>query len=146
MIRSCALLLTLGCALLLPDAVRAADPSGTWITEDGEATIRIGRCGGALCGRLASLREPRHPVTGRPKTDENNRDPGLRERPLVGVQIVVRMTPNGKPGQWNGFVYNPEDGGSYPATLTVTSAGSLRLAGCMMKDVLCRGQTWTRAK
>jgi uncharacterized protein (DUF2147 family) len=100
-----------------------------WRTQDGDATIRIARCGGALCGRIAKLREPRDPETGRPKTDENNRDARLRSRPLVGVEIVIGMTPSGKPGQWTGRVYNPEDGGFYPAKLTLLSAGSLRLEG-----------------
>jgi uncharacterized protein (DUF2147 family) len=138
--------LALGAALVCADAARAADPVGNWLTEDGDATVRIAPCGNALCGRISHLREPRDPETGRPKTDENNRDPSLRERPLIGVQIIVRMTRGRHASQWTGHVYNPEDGGVYPATLTMQGARQLRLEGCMMKDVMCRGQTWTRAR
>jgi uncharacterized protein (DUF2147 family) len=134
--------------VVLAQATHAADPNpiGTWLTEGGEATIRIARCGEALCGRITALREPRDPVTGRLKTDEQNPDPQLRARPLIGVQIVIGMRRKGRSGQWNGRVYNPEDGGIYPATLTVLGARSLRLKGCMAEGVLCQGQTWGRIK
>ena len=146
MIERCARQLALAATLLGATAAHAADPLGMWRTQDGDATIRIGRCGGALCGRIAALREPRDPETGRPKTDENNRDARLRSRPLIGVEIVIGMTPSRKPGQWNGKVYNPEDGGFYPAKLTLLSARSLRLEGCIVPEVVCDGQTWTRTK
>jgi uncharacterized protein (DUF2147 family) len=132
--------------MLGANAAQAASPLGTWLTEDREATIKISRCGNALCGHIATLREPRDPATGRPKTDEFNRDAKLRDRPLIGVQIVIRMRPNGRPGQWTGQVYNPEDGGFYPAKLTLLSARSLRLEGCIAPEVLCDGQTWSRTR
>ena len=147
MSRRCTTVLALGAAILIAGTARAADPVGTWTTADAEATVQIAPCGGALlCGRIAALREPREPATGRPKTDDRNPDARLRRRPLVGVQIVVRMAPTGRPGQWAGHVYNPEDGGVHPATLTLLSARALRLDGCIIKDVLCLGQTWTRAR
>src|SRR5262249_7258632 len=47
----------------------AADATGTWLTEDGKARIRIAACGPALCGTIISLKEPNDPQTNRPKTD-----------------------------------------------------------------------------
>ncbi len=146
MIGRCTRFLTLAATLLAGSSAQAADPGGNWLTEDGDATIRIVRCGHALCGRIAALREPRDSETGRTMTDENNRNEKLRSRPLIGVQIINRMTPNGTPGQWVGQVYNPEDGGFYPAKLTLLNARSLRLEGCIVPEVLCNGQTWTRAR
>jgi uncharacterized protein (DUF2147 family) len=142
----CARLMVLAFALLGAHAAQASDPQGSWLTEDGEATINITRCGQALCGRIAALREPLDRETGRPKTDEFNRIEQLRTRPLIGVQIVIQMKPNGRPGQWVGRVYNPEDGGFYPAKLTLKSARSLRLEGCIVEEVICNGQTWTRVR
>jgi uncharacterized protein (DUF2147 family) len=139
-------LLASGLALSAAAAASAGDPVGTWQTEQSEAMIRIAPCGDALCGKLSALREPRDPATGRIKTDTGNRDPQLRSRPLIGVQIVVAMRPSGQPGQWTGHVYNPEDGGLYPATLTMLNGRALRLEGCMLRNMLCRGQTWQRAK
>ena len=63
----------------------AADPSGSWRTEEGKATVRIAACGPALCGTIIALKEPNDPDTGKPKIDKNNADANLRNRPMIGV-------------------------------------------------------------
>jgi uncharacterized protein (DUF2147 family) len=45
----------------------AADPTGTWLTEEGKATVRIAACGPALCGTIVSLKEANDPDTGKPR-------------------------------------------------------------------------------
>lgn len=123
----------------------AADAYGTWTTGDGKARVRIASCGGALCGTIVSLREPIDPETGRPKTDKHNADAGKRKRPMIGVPIVLGMKPNGA-GKWAGRVYNAEDGKTYTGYLTLTGANSLDLQGCVLGGLICKSQTWTRAK
>ena len=51
----------------------AADPMGTWHTEEGKATVRIAACGPALCGTIISLKEANDPETGKPKTRQEQR-------------------------------------------------------------------------
>src|SRR5262249_2323591 len=77
----------------------AADPNGTWQTEEGRGTVRMSDCGGALCGTLIALKEPIDPQTGKPKLDRNNTDPGERGRPIVGIQIVSALKAAG-PNKW----------------------------------------------
>jgi uncharacterized protein (DUF2147 family) len=133
--------------LLFLQPAAASDPVGLWLTEGNEAHIRITRCGeGALCGSIAALGEPTDPRTGRLKTDENNRDPRLRHRPLIGVPIILGMQPADGEGRWRGHVYNPDDGGYYPATLTLLDRKRLRLEGCLAPGALCQGQTWVRIR
>ena len=122
----------------------AAEPYGTWYTADKESQVRITNCGGALCGALVWLKVPNDPATGRPKTDKNNADPGRRNRPLLGVQIVLGMRPGGA-NVWNGQVYNAADGKTYSGSFTLTGPNTADLKGCVMA-VLCKSQTWTRAK
>ena len=122
----------------------AADPTGTWLTEEGKAVIRVADCGGALCGTIVGLQEPNDPATGKPKVDKNNSDQGKRARPLIGVQIVLGMKPSGE-GKWAGQVYNAEDGKTYSGNLTFTGGTSLKLEGCALGGLVCKGQTWTKA-
>jgi uncharacterized protein (DUF2147 family) len=122
----------------------AADPLGTWHTEGGEATVRMVNCGPELCGTIIALKEPNDPATGRPKTDKNNPDAAKRSRPIIGVQIVFGMKPNGA-NKWSGQVYNAEDGKTYSGNITLQSATSLKLEGCVLGGIICKGQTWTRA-
>src|SRR5438046_2277867 len=124
-------LLTAGFTLLaFASDVQAADPHGIWQTEGGKAQVRVADCGGALCGTIISLSEPNNPTTGRPKTDENNPDPAKRSRPVIGVQILVSMKPQG-PDKWSGDIYNAEDGKTYSGSFTLTSATSGKVEGCV---------------
>jgi uncharacterized protein (DUF2147 family) len=132
----------LACALGVAD-VALADPSGTWLTENGRSRIRIADCGGALCGTIVWLKEPNDPDTGKPKTDKNNSDASKRSRPLLGTQIVLGMKPAGA-DKWTGQVYNAEDGKTYSGNLTYSGGGSLQLQGCALGGLVCKSQTWTR--
>ena len=123
----------------------AADPLGTWYTEGNESQVRISNCGDALCGALVWLKEPNDPKTGKPKTDKENADPSKRNRPLVGVQIVLALKPSGTPDQWKGEVYNAKDGNTYTGFFTMTGADTAELKGCAF-GFICKSQTWTRVK
>ncbi len=124
----------------------AADPAGKWLTKDANATVSIARCGDALCGTIVALKEPNDPATGKPKTDKNNPDAAKSGRPLIGVQIVYDMKPNGSPDAWDGKVYNAEDGKTYTGSITLTGANSLDLKGCALGGLICKTQNWTRTK
>jgi uncharacterized protein (DUF2147 family) len=139
----CAALAALCTALLIAPA-HAADPAGTWLTDGGKARVRVAGCGPALCGTIIGLKEPNDPATGKPKTDKNNADAGKRNRPMIGVQIVLGMKPNG-PDKWAGQVYNAEDGKTYTGYLTLNGAATLKLEGCALGGLVCKAQTWTRA-
>jgi uncharacterized protein (DUF2147 family) len=125
------------------ESARAADPLGNWLTQTGGSRIRVADCGGALCGTIVWLKEPTDPDTGKPKTDKNNSDATKRNRPLIGVQIVLGMKPSGA-GKWAGQVYNAEDGKTYSGNLTFTGGDSLQLQGCALGGLVCKAQTWTK--
>ena len=123
----------------------AADPRGKWLTESGKAVVAIVNCGDALCGNIVSLKEPNDPATGKPKTDINNADASRRTRPVIGVQIVIDMKPDGAEPKWKGQVYNAEDGKTYTGSITLVNATTLNLQGCALGGLICKTQTWTRA-
>ena len=142
---SAAVLMTcLGLAAATP--AMAAEPLGKWLTEDGEATIAIARCGAALCGTIVALKTPIDPATGRPQTDVNNPDAAKAGRPLIGVQIIFDMRPGGTADTWDGQLYNAEDGKTYSGSIAVTGANTLELKGCALFGLICKSQTWTRTK
>jgi uncharacterized protein (DUF2147 family) len=123
----------------------AVDLVGNWLTENGRSRVRIADCGGALCGTIAWLKEPTDPETGKPKTDKNNADAAKRARPLIGVPIVLSMKPAGA-DRWSGQVYNAEDGKTYSGNITAQGPNTLKLEGCALGGLICKGQTWTRVR
>jgi uncharacterized protein (DUF2147 family) len=125
-------------------AAHAAIPAeGTWLSGDGGTKVRIVNCGGKLCGKVVWLNEPNDPATGKPKTDKRNPNQAKRSRPLLGVQVVQGMEPNGA-NKWSGEIYNADDGKTYQAHVMVLSATAMKVQGCVL-GFLCKSQTWTRA-
>ncbi len=119
----------------------AADPTGVWLTPEGKSRVQISSCGEALCGKIIALKEPTTP-DGKPKLDAKNQDAGQRSRPLIGLPLLSGMKPNGE--QWQGSIYNPEDGKTYKAKMMLDGASRLNVSGCV--TVFCKTQNWTRAK
>ena len=139
-----AILTVLLAALLGATAARAqsADASGTWLTQAGDARVKISKCGGGICGVIVWLREPYDTATGQPATDSKNPNPALAKRSMIGLPLFSGMQPTG-PNKWSGQIYNADDGSNYASSVTVTGGETLRVEGCV--GTLCGGETWTRA-
>lgn len=118
---------------------------GTWLTEDGKSKIKFEPCGTETCGRIVWLKFPTDPNTGKPPTDRNNPDPGLRKRPIMGLVIFSAIKPDPE-GGWHAVAYNAEDANNYEVTLKPKSNGTLELEGCGLMGLVCQSQTWTRAE
>ncbi|MHC3126771.1 hypothetical protein OB03_05430 [Brevundimonas sp. GN22] len=119
----------------------AGDPTGLWQTPTNGGQVRIERCGNALCGTLVTSAA----IRANPgQLDVKNKDEAQRSRTLRGLRMLSGFT--GGPTEWRGgSVYNPEDGGTYRGTITMTNDNTLRLRGCIVAP-LCKTQTWTRVQ
>jgi uncharacterized protein (DUF2147 family) len=118
-------------------------PYGLWQNEDGRAHVRVEACGKELCGKVAALREPldRH---GRPKVDWMNPDPSLRDRPVMGLQVLYGFVPDEQtPGRWvNGTIYDADSGNTYKSTLTMMPDGTAEVRGYVLLPVIGRTSYW----
>lgn len=123
-------------------SAHAQSADGTWLTQAGDARVKISKCGGGICGHIVWLREPIDTATGQPATDSKNPNPALARRSMIGLPLFSGMQPSAA-NKWSGQIYNADDGGTYASSVTVTGADSLRVEGCV--GALCGGETWTRA-
>ena len=128
-------------AAALASPALAGDPTGLWQTPTNGGQVRIERCGNALCGTLVTSAA----IRANPgQLDVKNKDEAQRGRTLRGLRMLSGFT--GGPTEWRGgSVYNPEDGGTYRGTITMTNDNTLRLRGCIVAP-LCKTQTWTRVQ
>jgi uncharacterized protein (DUF2147 family) len=132
-------------ALLAAPSARAqgaGEPTGIWLTQAGDARVRVSKCGGGICGVVVGLKQPIDPATGKPQVDDKNPNPALAKRPMIGLPLFSGMRAAG-PGRWSGQIYNADDGSTYASSISVTGADSLRVEGCV--GALCGGENWTRA-
>lgn len=120
--------------------VRAADPAGTWLTQQGDARIKVSRCGQRICGTIVWLKEPIDKSTGKPQVDDKNPNPAKRNRKIIGLRIFA-LQPSGS-DKWDGQIYNADDGQSYAVSITISAAAKLEVRGCA--GAFCGSETWTR--
>ena len=133
-------------ALLAAPSVRAQsaeNATGTWLTQAGDARVRVSKCGSGICGVIVGLKDPIDPATGKPQVDDKNPNPSLKKRPVIGLSLFSGMHPTG-PGKWSGQIYNADDGSTYASNVSVTGPDTLRVEGCV--GALCGGENWTRVK
>lgn len=114
-----------------------AAPVGEWVVEDGIARIRIVDCDSHLWGVISWEKKPG-------SVDAQNPDKTKRNRPTLGIPIVLDMTKSPSTADlWTGKVYNAENGKTYDAKIKPIGTDKLELKGCVL-GFLCGGQTWTR--
>lgn len=120
-------------------AANADQVVGKWRTPSKHGVVELARCGESVCGRIVDS----DGIKANPDLrDVNNKDASQRSRKLKGMQMVGGFTRKGN--EWvEGQIYNPEDGGTYKATITPVDANTLKLKGCIVWP-LCKTQTWTR--
>src|ERR1700758_5497180 len=105
------LLIWAGTLLSATPRAMAADPTGDWRVADGDGITPVAQCNGGMWGVVVWERD----AVGR---DVNNPDVSKKNRPTLGMPILLDMKK--KPGvdQWEGQVYNAKDGKLYSSTIT----------------------------
>jgi uncharacterized protein (DUF2147 family) len=93
-------------------------PIGDWQTE-GKGTVRIAKCGNALCGFVLGSSNEK------------------------GEAILINMKPKTE-RQWTGGVYSQESGETYYGTMSMKAINTLRVEACALGRFYCSGNNWSR--
>jgi len=132
--------------LLGMTSVRAEGENGVigrWLTESGKGIVEFYSCGGEICGRVSWLKDLIR--DGASAKDAKNSDPKLQGRPLCGLVILGGFKET-EPNHWiDGWIYSPENGKTYDASMRIDGDGKLKLRGYIGISLLGETQTWTRA-
>lgn len=97
----------------------AYSPLGEWESRGAKGTVRIERCGPALCGFA------------------------LTEASSRGESVLVNMKPKTH-NVWTGSIYSRSSGNTYYATMTLKGSGRLYVEACALGRFWCSGNDWTR--
>jgi uncharacterized protein (DUF2147 family) len=103
------------------DEEPAYSPLGEWESTGAKGTVRIERCGPALCGFA------------------------LTEASDRGESVLVNMKPKTH-DVWTGSIYSRSSGRTYYGKMTLTSSGKLRVEACAIGRFWCSGNDWTRVE
>lgn len=117
----------------------ASDPTGLWQSESGLSRYEVRPCGPGICVKIVWI------VEGPGVRDAHNPNPALRSRPVMGIDIISSSRAV-RPHRWEGRIYNFKNGQTYSGWAQLESAGTLRVAGCIVGGLICLSQTMTRMR
>jgi len=153
-VRSLKKMLLLIAVLLAPFSPASAggqgDILGVWYNQEKDAKIEIYQCGDTYCGKIVWLQEPIYPegsedgIPGTVKLDHNNPDPARRKTPVMGMTIMHGFTFSGEDRWKNGRIYDPKNGKTYSAKITLISPKRLDLRGYIGISLIGRTAEWSR--
>lgn len=115
----------LALAFATPALGQDASPEGVWLRDSGETKVRIAKCGDAMCGTVAWVKE------------------GAKTASKVGMKVFFDMKPSGG-GKWSGSAFNPEDGKTYSGTMTL-KGNTLSAGGCVLGGLICKSVSYSRS-
>lgn len=144
--------------LLAPLLAGSAEPDaivGTWTTAGDKSKVEIFKNGDLYYGRIVALKEPLYPTDpdhqdyvagreGRPKVDRHNPDETLRERPIIGMDLMAGFKHDGGDVWSGGTIYDPENGKTYRCKLTLVSLNEMKVRGFVGISLFGRTTVWTR--
>lgn len=117
---------------------------GKWINSAAEAHVDIVRRGDKYFGKIVWLKDPKD-ESGNIKTDIKNPDPGLRSKPIVGLEILKDFV--FEAGRWtDGKIYDPKSGKIYSCNMSLKGRDILSMRGYVGIAMIGRSETWKRVK
>ena len=138
-----------GLCLLLLGSMAAAgefhpdDIVGVWlIEEDGEAVekVEIYECEGMYCGKIVWLKAQEGADS--PATDEKNKSAELRDRPLLGLNVLHGYEFDGENAWHNGKFYAYRKGKTVSPKLTLITENQLKIQVKIL--FIKKSFVWTR--
>ena len=125
-------------------AAFAQDVVGKWKLEDGTAIVEVYKSGDAYNGKIVWLLHPTED-DGPPAVDNNNPDPKLRSRQLIGLNMLSGLKKTGTEYS-GGSIYDPGNGKTYNCSMKV-EGNVLKVRGSLDKrGLLGRTMDWFRVK
>ena len=128
--------------LLISVSASAQDKiDGYWLTQDGNSIVEIYKDdAGDYSGKIVWLKNPTD-SKGNPHTDKMNNDRSLRNRPMMGLNILENLKYD---DEWKGTIYAAKRGRKLNASLSLKSDDELTVEVSYMR--FSRQQIWTKTE
>ncbi|WP_297094368.1 DUF2147 domain-containing protein [uncultured Draconibacterium sp.] len=139
------ILFFLGVYALTSVAQEADKIVGIWWNDEKTTKIEVEKKDGKYIGTIVYM-IPEKYENGAPPKDDENPDPALRDRSVVGIQILNGFEYDAKKEEWkNGTIYDPKSGKTYDCYSWMEGDDLLKLKGFVAGiRMLGRSSEWYR--
>jgi len=112
---------------------------GYWLTSG--SIVKVENCDNLVCGKIITV-FVEDGIDPNSILDKNNKNKSLRERTLVGVDLLSEFQINREDQKTfkGGKIYDPRSGRTYNSNLYYKPSGNLKVEGCLRS--FCRGEEW----
>ncbi len=117
-------------------AIQNQNPTGRWLTENGQAVIQIAPCGADLCGQIVGIALA-HPGDPMPTNWQGGPQCGM-----TILQTAPQMDSDTGATAWVGSVLDPRNGNVYHATIRLDDNRDLHLHGYLGLPIFGQTQIW----
>ena len=125
-------------------AAFAQDVIGKWKLEDGTAIVEVYQAGDVFNGKIVWLEKPTE-ADGSPAVDDQNPDPKLRTRQVIGLNMLNGLKKTGSE-YTGGTIYDPGNGKTYNCSMKV-EGDILKVRGSLdKKGLIGRTMDWYRVE
>lgn len=116
-------------AMSLASLPALADITGNWLSakndEGKQISIEIYNCGEKVCGKITDVHYS-------------------NDTSIIGAEIIQNMQKKSDTRYSGGKIYAPDTEKWYKSKIKVRDANTLKVSGCVIGGIICRGQVWTR--
>ncbi len=102
---------------------------GIWWNDEKTTKIEVKKVNGKFTGTIVYM-NPEKYENGQPPKDDNNPNESLRNRSLIGLQILKDFVYDAKKKEWkDGTIYDPKSGNTYDCYAWLENDDLLKLKG-----------------
>ena len=121
------------------------DICGIWLEEKKESHIEIYKIDDMYYGKIVWLANPNND-DGSIKLDKENPDPELKNRNILGLEIIKNLEFIGSNNWGNGQIYDARTGKTYELNARLKSKDILLLRGFLGFSLIGKTTKWSRVK
>lgn len=123
------ILFFLGIYVIAGFAQEADNIVGIWWNDEKTTQIEVEKKDGKYIGTIVFMKPEKY-ENGVPPKDEENPDKTLRNRSIIGIQILSGFKYDAKNKEWkDGRIYDPASGKTYDCYAWLESSELLKLKG-----------------
>lgn len=114
------------------------DILGAWVNQAGDGIIEIKQHEGHYLGIIVGSTD------GKDRNDVNNPDPSRHNQSLLHVKVMDEFNYAGDLTWEDGWIYDPNNGGTYSCKMTLIDQKTLKIRGYIGITLFGRTEIWTR--
>ncbi len=145
---------TLAFLLLLITTALSNDPStihqsddivGTWMNQQNMLKVQVYKVGGEYRSKILWFQDAHYKAKMADCKDEMNPDPKLRERKILGLEVVTGLQFNKEDNNWqDGKIYDSNSGNTYDSEVNMNTPSTITVTGYWMFTWLGKSMNFYR--